>query len=137
MPPGTTIRRPSTAAIRTPRILAVLAAWAVAAPYVARAAGLRLDVPARLEIADHVVPGLLVLACCVVALRAWPGTLRWLLAAGVALLAGLWITVTHVPLIPEALDGVTPWGAALMHLSAGPPVALAAVWMFAIPGGRG
>ncbi len=130
------IRRPPTAEMRAAGILAALAAWAVTAPYVARAAGLRLDVPARLEIADHVIPGLLALACSIAVLGARPGTLRWLLAAGVALLAGLWITATHVPLLPEALDGVTPWGAALVHVSAGPPVALAAVWMFAMPGGR-
>lgn len=134
MTPRPTLRRPE---LRSAAFLAASAAWAIVAPYAARAAGLRLDVPARLEIADHVIPGVLALACCAAALGARAGSLRWLLAAGVALLAGLWITATHVPLVPEAVGGVTPWGAALAHLSAGPPVALAAAWMLTMPGDHG
>jgi hypothetical protein len=107
--------------------LAVFAAWAIAVPWIARALGQTLDVPTRLEIVDHVVPGAAVLVCC--ALLAAGGELLRLSLAGVAFLAGLWITATHVTLVSEAADGVTPWGAALLHLSAGPPVALLALWM--------
>lgn len=109
--------------------LAGLAAWAIAVPWLARSVGLPLDVPSRLEVIDHVVPGLAVLVCCAILLR--PGTSEPLElgAAGVACLAGIWITATHAPLLPEALDGVSPWGAALLHLSAGPPVVLLSGWM--------
>jgi hypothetical protein len=108
-------------------VLAVLAAWAIAVPWIARAVGQTLDVSTRLEVIDHVVPGVAVLVCCV--LMGTRDELLRLGLAGVAFLAGLWITATHVTLIPEAVDGVTPWGAALLHLSAGLPVALLALWL--------
>jgi hypothetical protein len=111
--------------------LAALAAWAAAVPWLARAAGAELDVSTRLEVIDHVVPAAVVLACCAVLTRpgAGPGALARLVALAVAVLAGFWITVTHLTLVPEALDGVSPWGAALLHLSAGPPIMLLALWM--------
>lgn len=119
---GSTARRRATA-------LASLAAWAIAVPWLARALGVELDVPARLEVVDHVVPGVVVLASAALLGRAGAGDLLGLGAIGVACLAGLWITVAHLTLVPEALDGVSPWGAALLHLSAGPPIAVLALWM--------
>jgi hypothetical protein len=112
--------------------LAALAAWAAAVPWLARAAGQELDVSTRLEVIDHVVPGAVVLACCALLLRpgaAAPGSLARMVPVAIAILAGFWITVTHITLVPEALDGVSPWGAALLHLSAGPPIMLLALWM--------
>jgi hypothetical protein len=47
----------------------------------------------------------------------------------VSFLTGLWITATHVPLIPDALEGLAPWGAVLLHLSAGPPILALGLWM--------
>ena len=113
-------------------VLAGLAAWAVAVPWLATALGLGLDVPARLEVVDHVVPGVVVVACAGILAR-WrrgePGAgLGRLGACAVACLAGLWITATHLTLVPEAVDGVTAWGPALLHLSAGPPIAALALW---------
>jgi hypothetical protein len=52
---------------------------------------------------------------------------------GIAFLTGLWITATHVPLIPDAVDGIAPWGTALLHLSAGPPILVLGVWMLLRP----
>ena len=112
---------------RAPAVLAAFAAWAVVVPWIGRALGLELDVPTRLEVIDHVVPGVAVLACC--ALLPMAGELAGLALAGVAFLAGLWITATHVTLVPEAIDGISPWGAALLHLSAGAPVAVLSLWM--------
>ena len=113
--------------------LAALAAWATAVPWLARALGLELDVPTRLEIADHVVPGVIVLGGCALLLRSAadpaPGGLLRLGVLAVACLAGFWITATHAVLLPEAIDGSSPWGAALLHLSAGPPVTLLSLWM--------
>jgi hypothetical protein len=112
------------------------AAWAVVVPYVADALGLELDVAASTEVIDHVVPGVLAAGLGAVlfgdARRA--GQLPWLLAAGAAFLTGFWITATHVPLLLEAADGASPWGASLVHLSAGPPVALVAGRMLLLRG---
>ena len=105
----------------------------MAVPWIARALGLELDVPTRLEIVDHVVPGVIVLGCCAVLTHpATAAPLKGLLpltVLGLASLAGFWITATHAVLVPEAIDGVAPWGAALLHLSAGPPVTVLALWM--------
>jgi hypothetical protein len=103
----------------------------MAVPWLARAVGLEVDVPTRLEVIDHVVPGAVALACAAVLARVTrrddPGDLRRFSACAVAALAGAWITATHVTLVPEALDGVTGWGPALLHLSAGPPIVVLAV----------
>lgn len=137
----------STAVARTaPRerrraiVLAGLSVWAIAVPWVARLLGFPLDVPARLEVIDHVVPGLVALACCAALAHPTaagpPGGLPRLGILGLACLAGFWITATHAALLPEAIDGVSPWGAALLHLSAGPPVALVALWTLLVDAGR-
>jgi hypothetical protein len=120
--------------------LALLAAWAIAVPWLARAVGLELDVPTRLEVIDHVVPGVVVLACCALLLHpragGAPGSVPRLCLLGAACLSGVWITASHLTLVPEAVDGVSPWGAALLHLSAGPPVAILALWMLVAEAGR-
>ena len=125
---------------RRARALGVLAAWAIAVPWIARALGLALDVPTRLEVIDHVVPGIVVLACAAALGHASsagpPGSVLGLAITGAACLAGFWITATHATLLPEALDGVSPWGAALLHLSAGPPITLLALWMLLADAGR-
>lgn len=111
--------------------LAGLAVWASSVPWLADAVGLKLDVVTRLEVVDHVVPGVVMLAgAAVLATRAGaPGGRVWLGAGGIAFLTGLWITATHVPLIPDALDGIAPWVTALLHLSTGPPILVLGVWM--------
>jgi hypothetical protein len=110
-------------------VLAALAAWAVVVPWFARAVGAELDVPTRLEVIDHVVPGAIVLASCAFLAAAPAGELARLAALGVAALAGFWITATHAVLLPEAIDGISPWPAALLHLSAGAPVTVLALWL--------
>jgi hypothetical protein len=122
---------PASSQARWATALAGLAAWAIAVPWLAAAVGFELDVATRLEIADHVIPGLVMLAAAaLLALRGGPpGSRVWLGVGAVAFLTGLWITATHVPLIPDALEGVAPWGAALLHLSAGPPILALGLWM--------
>ena len=106
-------------------------------PYLATAVGLEVDVPARVEVVDHVVPGALVVAVSGVLVglrdRLDPEGLPALSLIGVACLAGFWTTSTHVPLLAEAADGVTSWGAALLHFSSGPPVVAVALWMILAP----
>ena len=105
-------------------------AWATAVPYFAEAVGLTLDVAARVEVVDHVIPGVVVMACAAALAtgRAADGVFA-LSAAGAAFLAGFWITTTHVPLLFDIGDAGTTWGPALLHFSAGPPVAAVALWL--------
>ncbi len=114
-------------------------------PWLAEAVGLELDVATRLEIADHVVPGAIMLAgvALLVARGGSPGNLVALGAGGVAFLTGLWISATHTPLILDAVEGAAPWDVSLVHLSAGPPILALGVWMLlrgqlfgSAPGGR-
>ena len=138
--PPTAAAAPVRRERRRAMALGALAAWAIAVPWVARSLGLPLDVPARLEVIDHVVPGLVALACCAALAHPTaagpPGGPPRLGILGLAYLAGFWITATHATLLPEAIDGVSPWGAALLHLSAGPPVALVALWTLLVDAGR-
>lgn len=120
--------------------LAGAAAWAMAVPYAGGAAGIELDVPAGVEVADHVVPGAIVLLAAgalAAAARGGrsvePGDVGWSLAAGSCFLAGFWIASTHVPLVAEAIDGITGWAAALLHTSAGVPLLALGAWMLALP----
>jgi hypothetical protein len=123
-------RHAAVASQRRVGALAALAVWASAVPWIARALGAELDVSTRLEVIDHVVPGAIVVACCALLLRLRPpGSLARLGVIAIAALSGFWMTATHAVLVSEALDGVSPWGAALLHLSAGPPVTIMALWM--------
>ena len=111
--------------------LAAVAVWAAIVPWLAEAVGLGLDVPTRLEVADHVVPGVvtLVAVALLAVLGGGSASMVWLGVGSVAFLAGLWSTATHVPLLLEAVEGRTPWGVALLHFSAGPPILVLGLWM--------
>ena len=66
-----------------------------------------LNTEMRVEIADHVVPGILMVAVSIAMLvrarRSTPQTGTFPLIAGFAiLLAGLWMTATHLPLVNQA-----------------------------------
>ena len=100
------------------RTLAVAAlavgAWSLLPPYV----GPALATEARVEFADHVVPGITVITVAAASLgastrRAAP-TLLFLAGLGV-ILAGFWMTATHVPLVLQATRGEAPWGATAYH----------------------
>lgn len=97
-------------------------AWAMAVPYVAEAVGLRLEVERRIEVIDHVIPGL------VAAFGAF-ALARGLELPGSALifLSGLFITTAHAPLIPDMSTGVAAVAPATLHLTAGPPILLMGV----------
>lgn len=115
--------------------LAAAAAWAAAVPYLGRAVGARVDVPAHVEVIDHVLPALVVLAAAALLAVRRPdvGATAWSVAAGATFLAGAWIVMTHAPLLGEALSAVTPWRAALLHLGAGLPVLLIGLVLLLLP----
>ena len=121
---------------RRPTVLSLAATWAIAVPWLASAAGLDLDVSTRLEVIDHVLPGILALVCAASLTRSAGRSSRELLdlaAAAVAFLAGLWITTTHGSLLGDAGSEAVPWGAAVLHLSAGPPVIALGGWLLLRP----
>jgi hypothetical protein len=105
-------------------LLAAIGGFTAVTPYLAGAVGLDVDVAASVEVVDHVVPGLTVVgaAIAVLALGRRTGDAQVLGAAMVALLAGLWVTASHAPLLADAADGDVGWGAALLHVAAGPPL---------------
>lgn len=107
--------------------LVASALWAAVVPYAGDALGLDLNTNDRVEIADHVIPGLLAVAAGAFLLLGRPGQGGPALAAGtVGLLAGIWMLLTHVELVLEAGDPGRPVGAVLFHaLSPVPLVALA------------
>lgn len=95
----------------------VAAAWAM----LPRFAGPELNTTDRVEIADHIVPGLVVLAVAVTAAvmrtrraTAPAGTLLFI-SGLIVVLAGLWMTATHVPLLAQAAGDEVTWGAAIYH----------------------
>jgi len=43
---------------------------------------------------------------------------QWMLPAGlVVTLAGIWMTMTHVPLVAQASRGEAPWAGTLFHMT--------------------
>ncbi|MDQ6928768.1 MAG: hypothetical protein M3159_08945 [Actinomycetota bacterium] len=94
-----------------------------------------LNVAESREVADHVVPAILVITLSAVALvlaRRGAAPAMFMFVAGLAVcLAGLWMVATHVPLVAQAAradPGVT-WAATTWHSAAAAAVAiLGIVW---------
>ncbi|MGH9184100.1 MAG: hypothetical protein ACRDZ9_09920 [Acidimicrobiales bacterium] len=107
----------------------VVGVWAVLPPF----SGPELNTELRVEVADHAVPGALVLLVSLAAVALVPRLARpasALLVAGlVVFLAGFWMVATHVPLVAQALGDEAPVGATVYHALPGVAVAvLGAVW---------
>ncbi len=132
-PPGRVAGAVSGGSARGAAVLVALGAWSIAVPYLARALGLRLEVGATVEIVDHVVPGLVVLAAAGLHLalvrRGRAGGLLSLSAVCTVCLAGLWITATHVPLLADAAAGRVAWGTACLHAASGPVILALGLWL--------
>lgn len=106
-------------------------------PYLGPAVGLELDVPASVEVVDHVLPGTVVALCGgLTALRNHRSlepqpSVPSLLLYSSAFLAALFQTATHVPLVFEAGDRFTSWGAVLLHSTLAPVITVIALWLTA------
>jgi len=101
-----------------PLVGLAVAVWASLPKY----SGPTLHVEPAKEVADHVIPAVVVLVASVVGILAGrrprgPGGLRFV-AGMVVLLAGLWMMATHLPLVAEATRGQAPWPATIYHTSA-------------------
>ena len=118
---------------RVAAVLAAIGAWNALVPYLGKALGLSVDVAATVEVVDHVLPGLAVLAAGwwlrMLARRGpWSASPQSLPAAIVCVLGGLWVVASHVPLLVDAADDQVDWGAAIWHSLAGLPIVVLGLW---------
>ncbi len=88
-------------------------------PYLDGALDLTVDVSARLEFIDHVLPAASVLAGAALLFtwtpRGEPPAPPALLGAGLMTLGPLWAVLTHAPLVVQAVDGEAPVGPTVLH----------------------
>jgi zinc transporter ZupT len=116
--------------------LAVLGALSTMPPYLGPAIGLELGaIDDIVEVVDHVVPGLLVFLAAgasYVLLRAGrvsKDSLGLAIAVAVCMLAGVWETSSHVPLVLDGGRPESPWGAVILHSALGPVIAALSLWL--------
>ncbi len=113
--------------------LCAIALWSIVPPYLGPAIGLELDVAASVEVVDHVVPGLAAATAALLALhwarRGETDSIRVLVALGVGALAGLFQTVTHVPLVLDAGGPQQPVDSVVLHATPGPLLLGLALWL--------
>lgn len=114
-------------------LLAVIGAWTAIVPYLGKALGLVVNVPARVEFVDHVVPGVVIVAAALylhrlARRRPLTGERHALLAAGATFLAGFWVLATHVPLLQDATQETVSWEAAIWHSISALPILALACW---------
>lgn len=89
-----------------------LAVWGAVPPWVGPLVGLDVPgVPSHIEVMTHAVPAVIAAG---VAIAGLTGRLP-LAAALLLVLAGLWETATHVPLVGQAVQGLVGFDAALFH----------------------
>lgn len=103
--------------------------WAIVPPYINTFGDLNLE--DRVEFADHVVPGVLVLAMSVLGYvllrRPEPSPMLMFVAGAAILLAGFWMIATHAGLISQARQDMVPYGAVAWHFLPGVAVGLLGV----------
>lgn len=119
--------------VRAATALAAIGAWTIIVPYLAILLDLEVKVAAIVEVVDHVIPGLVVLAAGLylrarAQRRALASHRPALLAAGAAFVAGFWVLATHAPLIGDAALSDQPWDAAIWHSIAALPTVVLACW---------
>lgn len=118
--PATPTSRAAPGALALYGALLLSAAWGTLAPFVGPALDIDLDSDLPARVADHAIPGVLAIVFGLAAgLAERNGSPRAGALTGVALLAGVWMTGAHLPLIPQALDGEASWMATIFHTAPG------------------
>ncbi|HEX2027510.1 MAG TPA: hypothetical protein VHF25_05870 [Nitriliruptorales bacterium] len=92
--------------------LGLLGVWGTLAPYAGPPLGFVVVTRPVVEVVDHVLPGIVLLGVATFALVT--GRLPLPLSL-LAVLAGLWMAGTHVPLLAQAARGGVEVAAALWH----------------------
>lgn len=99
-----------------PAAFLVLGLWGLLAPYVGPSLGFVILTRPVVEFVDHAVPGAVVLLVAGYGLV----TARVPLPAALTLvLAGLWMTGTHIPLLIQASRDLAPMPASIFHSTPG------------------
>ena len=104
--------------------------WSLLPPY----SGPSLNTETRVEVADHVLPALVLLGASVatfmISRRPAPPASAGLVCGFLVVLSGIWMTATHVPLVAQASRDEVTTGAAAYHTTPGLVVlALGLVWV--------
>lgn len=125
---------PATTPLWPMELAGALGLCSVAVPSTSRMLGLSPGTPARLELANHVIPGLVAATVAAVALslllRGRRTSPALTIMPVVTALAGLWVSATHLLLLREAARGLVPWEAALLHAGAGPALLVVLLRMY-------
>lgn len=104
--------------------LVAVALWSIVPPYLGPAIGLELDVSSKVEVIDHVIPGVsAAIAACIAlsyARRGQTESVALLAALGVGVLAGLFQSVSHLTLVLDAGAPQAPVDSVLLHATPGP-----------------
>ena len=128
---STTKTQPGSLKQALPYLGLAIGVWAMAAPYVLL--GPDLNAAAKNEFVDHVVPGMLMIGLSLGMLvrarsGASGGTFPLIAGFGI-ILAGIWMTATHLPLVRDARNDVVDGGVATWHTVPGLVVlVLGLVW---------
>ncbi len=116
--------------------LAVLGALSIAPPYLGPAIGQDLGaIDGTVEIVDHVMPGLIVFLAAGLSYlllrsgRMAKESLALAIAVAGCMLAGVWETSSHVPLVLDGGRPESPWGAVALHSTLGPIIAILSLWL--------
>ena len=116
--PSAAARKPGPdLAALMPLVGLAIALWASLPQY----SGPKLNVEPAKEVADHIIPAIVVLFASLLGIFAsrrakGPGAMRFMSGMAV-LLAGLWMMATHLPLVAEATRDQAPWPATIYHTS--------------------
>lgn len=117
--------------------LAVLALWSMVPPYLGPLVGLELNVPANVEVVDHILPGLSAAVAACIALsyvrRGEADSIAVLAALGVCVLAGLFQAVSHFTLVLDAGEPQTPVDTVILHATPGPALLVLSLWLLLWP----
>jgi hypothetical protein len=122
--------------VRAIGVLAILGAVSILPPYIGPVLGLELQgIESIVEVVDHVIPGVIIFLAagtCFLLLRAGRMREDSIVLAGalaVCLLAAVWQTSSHIPLILDGGRPEAPWGAVILHSTLGPIMTVLSLWL--------